>query len=92
MRMVEVGEETLPIEIVEAKLQGFIYRRRMEGCEVEIIKPIYYEGLNHIRCILSINGFRRRGGESDRKKVRSHNQSIESGERALARRPPGNLV
>jgi hypothetical protein len=58
MRMVEVGENTIPIEIVEAKLQGFIYRRRMEGCEVEIIKPIYYEGLNHIRCILLINGFR----------------------------------
>ena len=60
MRMVEVGENTIPIEIVEAKLQGYIYRRRMEGCEVEIIKPIYHEGLNHIRCILSINGFRMR--------------------------------
>ena len=58
MRMVEVGENTIPIEIVEAKLQGYIYRRRMEGCEVEIIKPIYYEGLNQIRCILSIDGFR----------------------------------
>ena len=60
MRMVEVGGKTIPIEIVEAKLQGYIYRRRMEGNEVEIIKPIYYEGLNHIRCILSINGFRTR--------------------------------
>jgi hypothetical protein len=59
-RMVEVGEKTIPIEIVEAKLQGYIYRRRMEGCEVEIIKPIYHEGLNQIRCILSINGFRTR--------------------------------
>ena len=60
MRTVEVGGKTIPIEIVEAKLQGYIERRRMEGCKVEIIKPIYFEGLNHIRCILSINGYRMR--------------------------------
>ena len=60
MRMVEVGENTIPIEIVEAKLQGYIYRRRMEGCEVEIIKPIYYEGLNQVRCVLSIDDIKTR--------------------------------
>ena len=56
MKTIKVGEKTIPIEIVEAKLQGYIERRRMEGCKVEIIKPIYHEGLNQIRCVLSIDG------------------------------------
>ena len=48
------------VRLAEKALERNIERRLQRGHSVNVVREIYYEGLTNIRCVLEINGLRRR--------------------------------
>ena len=58
-----IDQEAPTAEVVKAAkiaLKANIERRRKKGHSVRVLKNPYHEGLDYVRCVLEINGAKKR--------------------------------